>query len=139
VLVKYDSNGTAQWAKSVTAGSNISWFNAVAADSAGNVYAAGTQYGAGINDYGTGISAAGVYLYGENLLIVKYDSGGTAQWAKSVSTGNFDSRFNALAADTSGNVYAAGCQNGDGTFTYSPGVTLTGTSYFENAVLVKYQ
>jgi hypothetical protein len=137
VLVKYDSGGTAQWARTVNVGSNFSRFNAVAVDASGNVYAAGYQYGAGAFTYGTGVSATGTYS-SYNVVLVKYDSGGTAQWARTVSAGNSSSSFNSVAADASGGVYAAGYQSGTGAFTYGTGVSATGTYSSENVVLVKY-
>jgi hypothetical protein len=136
VLVKYDSSGTAQWARTVSAGSTYSSFNSVAVDGAGNVYAAGSQYGTGSYTYGTGVTAQGTYSY-ENVALVKYDSAGNARWARTVSAGSTGSEFNSLAVDGSGNVYAAGNQ-GTGTFTYGNGVTAQGTASY-NVVLVKYR
>jgi len=137
VLVKYNSSGVAQWAKTVSAGSNDSIFYAVTTDSSGNVYAAGYQDGNGIFTYGTGVSSQGTYT-DNNVILVKYNSSGTTQWARTISTGNNKSRFNALAADSSGNVYAAGYQNGNGIFTYGTGVSSQGTYTDNNVVLVKY-
>jgi uncharacterized repeat protein (TIGR02543 family) len=137
VLVKYDSSGTALWAKSVTAGASWSLFYSVAVDSSGNVYAAGHQGGTGSFTYGEGVSVAGSYS-GSNVVLVKYDSSGTALWAKSVTAGNDYSRFYSVAVDSSGNVYAAGYQDGRGSFTYGEGVSVAGTYWNNNVVLVKY-
>jgi hypothetical protein len=137
LLVKYDSNGTAQWAQTVSTGNNASQFEAVAVDSSGNVYAAGRQSGTGTYNYGNGVTAAGKYS-GYNILLVKYDSDGTAQWARTVSTGNDDSQFSAVAVDSSGNVYAAGSQSGTGTYNYGNGVTAAGKYSGGNVLLVKY-
>ncbi|HOS56986.1 MAG TPA: hypothetical protein PK385_13165, partial [Spirochaetota bacterium] len=138
VLVKYDSSGTALWAKSVTTGSS-SQFNSVAVDSSGNVYAAGYQYKTGSFTYGEGVSVAGTGP--NNVVLVKYDSSGTALWAKSVTAGTSYSCFSSVAVDSSGNVYAAGCQYGTGSYTYGPGVSVAGTCADAdggNAVIVKY-
>ena len=141
VLVKYDSSGTAQWARTVSAGSGSSIFNAVACDQSGNVYAAGCQYKTGSCEYGPGVSATGVYG-DENVVLVKYDSSGTAQWARTVSAGSGSSIFNAVACDQSGNVYAAGEQWGNGSYEYGTGVSATGPgggAYgVKDVVLVKY-
>jgi len=139
VLVKYNSSGTAEWARTVSAGNNISYFNAVAVDSSGNVYAAGYQYGNGTYIYGTGVSAQGTCI-GGNVVLVKYNSSGTAEWARTIITGgeNNGSIFNAVAVDSSGNVYAAGYQYGNGTYIYGTGVSAQGTSSGNNVVLVKY-
>jgi hypothetical protein len=143
VLVKYNSGGTAQWAKTVSEGSNSSMFNAVAIDASGGVYAAGYQSGTGSYTYGAEVSTQGTGSGSlrTNVLLVKYDSSGTAQWAKTVSEGSV-SLFNAVAVDTSGGVYAAGYQQGAGSYTYGAGVSAQGTYTMEtgnNAALVKYR
>jgi len=53
-VVKYNSSGVAQWAKTIMAGTNIASFDGVAVDSGGNVYAVGYQYGTGNYNYGSG-------------------------------------------------------------------------------------
>jgi uncharacterized repeat protein (TIGR02543 family) len=140
VLVKYDSSGTALWAKSVTAGNDTSSFSSVAVDSSGNIYAAGLQKGAGSYTYGAGVSVAGTYadINGSNVVLVKYNSSGAALWAKSVTAGTDWSGFYSVAVDSSGNVYAAGYQRGTGSYTYGPGVSVAGTYSAYNVVLVKY-
>ncbi|HNZ27879.1 MAG TPA: hypothetical protein PKK13_11710 [Spirochaetota bacterium] len=138
VLVKYNSSGTALWARSVTAGNNYSEFNSVAVDSSGNVYAAGYQRGAGSYTYGEGVSVAGSYSYGYNVVLVKYNSSGTALWARSVTAGNYISEFNSVAVDSSGNIYAAGYQRDTGSYNYGEGVRVAGTGCYESVVLVKY-
>jgi len=154
VLVKYNSSGTAQWARTVSTGNNASHFNAISVDLSGNVYAAGWQRRADAYTYSTEVSAQGtnnaynttMNQYGHNVVLVKYNSSGTALWARSVSTGNNESAFNAVAADSSGNVYAVGYQRGNGIYTYGTGVSAQGTcssssssSSNGNAVLVKYK
>ncbi|HQF79157.1 MAG TPA: InlB B-repeat-containing protein, partial [Spirochaetota bacterium] len=119
-----DSN-PALWAKSVTAGNDYSYFNSVAVDSSGNVYAAGYQSRTGSFTYGPGVSVAG--SGSSNVVLVKYNSSGNALWAKSVTAGTSESRFNSVAVDSSGNVYAAGYQRGTGSFTYGPGVSVAGS------------
>ena len=136
VLVKYNSNGAAQWARTVSAGSATSQFYAVAVDASG-VYAAGYQFGTGAYTYGSGVTATGTYS-SENVVLVKYDSSGTAQWARTVSAGSNLSRFYAVAVDASRNVYAAGYQEGTDAYTYGSGVSATGTG-LTNVVLVKYR
>jgi len=64
-----------------------------------------------------------------------------ALWAKSVTAGTSSSRFNSVAVDSSGNVYAAGYQSGTGSYTYGEGVSVAGTCADAddgNAVIVKY-
>jgi hypothetical protein len=88
VLVKYDSSGVAQWAQTVTAGSDYSILLSVSAASDGSVYTAGQIYGTGTYNFGnSGVAAAGTYA-GFNTVLVKYDSSGVAQWARTVTAGS---------------------------------------------------
>ena len=126
VLVKYNSSGTALWARSTQTAPSESEFNAVAVDNDGNVYAAGYQDGGGTFNYGDGVTATGGYGYSlGNVVLVKYNSSGTALWARSTQPAPDYSRFNAVAVDNDGNVYAAGYQVRNGTFNYGDGVTAT--------------
>jgi hypothetical protein len=135
VLVKYNTAGNALWAKTVVTGSDSSKFSAVAVDGAGNVYAAGSKFLAGFFDFGNGATVTGG-ASGDNILLVKYNAAGTAQWAKTVIGGG--SLFTAVAADGAGNVYAAGNHLGVGPFDYGDGAIASGGSSGANVVLVKY-
>lgn len=135
VLVKYNSSGITQWARSLTAGSNNAQYNALAVDNSGNVYAAGYQMGTGTYNYGSSPTTA--TAGGTNAVLVKYDSAGTTVWATTVSAGAAASQFLALATDLSGNVFAVGFQTGTGSFTYG-GQSITGGSSGTNITLVKY-
>jgi hypothetical protein len=141
VLVKYNSSGTALWARTLVSTDKDnarSGFQSVAVDSSGNVYAAGEQGGYGTTySYDTGVSAQGPFP--TNEVLVKYNSSGTALWARTVSSGSGNSYFSSVAVDSSGNVYAAGYQQGTGSFTYGMGVSAQGNSSGENVVLVKYK
>ncbi|MFH0799017.1 MAG: InlB B-repeat-containing protein [Pseudomonadota bacterium] len=139
VIVKYNTNGTAQWAKTVTGGGSISVFNGVSVDTDGNAYAVGTIKGAGTFTFAAGVTAAADYAANDNVVIVKYNTGGTAQWAKTVTGGNAISRFKGVSVDASGNAYAAGHIRGTGTFTFGAGVTATGdVAGAFSVVIVKY-
>ena len=134
VLVKYDSSGIAQWARTVTAGSSESSFSSVAVDSSGNVYEAGSIAGTGTYEFGNGVATTGATSNspianqeGGNLVLVKYDSSGIAQWAQTVTAGSGGSGFSSVAVDSSGNVYAAGSIGGPETYDFGNGVTATGT------------
>jgi len=70
----------------------------VATDSSGNVYVTGMTKG-GLD----GCKSAGV----EDLFVVKYNSSGTKQWTKQLGSSGRDSA-NAIAIDSSGNLYVAG-------------------------------
>ncbi len=141
VIVKYNAQGVAQWARTVSGaniGSNYSSFNGVAVDSSNNIYVAGYQGGNVAYTYGGSASATGVYN-GSNAVLVKYDTLGNAKWARTPSTAPYASTFKAVAVDSSsGDVYAAGYQGKNGTYTYgSQSVSGTYTAG-ANAVIVKY-
>ncbi len=137
MLVKYDSSGNAQWARTVAAGTDGSSFRAVVVDGLGNIYAAGDIIGTGTYTFGNGVSATGTYV-NANVVLVKYDSGGAAQWAHAVTAGKEYSEFYSVDVDGSGNIYAAGYIFGTGTYTFGSGVSAAGTSSSANVVLVKY-
>ena len=141
VVVKYNANGEAQWARTPVSAPNRSMFLAVAVDGNGNVYAAGYQAGDGEFDYGDGVTVSSAVdgTFPGNMVVVKYDSAGVAQWARTVTSfssnqtsANQNSRFNAVAVDLQGNVYVAGrigdgeyglSNEGEETVTVSPGGT----------------
>ncbi len=139
VIVKYNSNGEAQWARTTTSGSKDSRFTGVAVNSSG-VYAAGVQ-GSGYLNYGSGtVRGPSSGNEAANAVIVKYSADdGTAQWARVPVSGDGDSRFAEVAASSSG-VYVAGSQAG-GNFDYGNGTSVSGPSSGDearNAVIVKY-
>ena len=86
VLVKYDSDGAAQWVQNPVAYSSSYTSVMVAPD--GSVYAAGDilSDGTGTVDFGNGV-AVGVGPSTNAAVLVKYDSAGAAQWARTVSLG----------------------------------------------------
>jgi len=139
ILVKYDTYGSPQWARMVTGTAVDVKFNAIAIDEAGNVYAAGRQSGTSLHDYGNNVTVTGTDEY-SNPVLVKYDSGGNAQWAytpeESPPVGVVN--FNTVVVDKAGYVYVAGGQWG--TCNYGNGVTVTGPSSYTNVspLLVKY-
>lgn len=134
-VVKYNSSGIGAWARTVSGCGSAAQANAVATDSSGNVYVAGFQVGTAVYSY-AGQNAAGTSTF-NNIVIVKYSSAGVTQWARSLAGGTNNAQYNALAVDTSGNVYAAGYQMGTGTYTYGM-QPAAGTASGTNAVLVKY-
>lgn len=146
VVVKYDADGTAQWASSVkgASGQANSRFYDVAVSSDGDVYVVGQQRGSfeyryRSRDFAEQIEAVAVTgPSGRNAVLVRYDSDGDAQWARSVETGG-QSEFFAVAVDDSGNVLVAGYQRGDDEFTYGGDANTTGgLENGSNAVVVSY-
>jgi hypothetical protein len=137
VLVKYSSSGFAQWAQTVTSGNDKSSFNSISVSSDGSVYAAGYINGTGTYDFGNGVTANGTYMF-DNIVLVKYNSAGVAQWAQTVTAGSSNSSFNSVSVASDGSVYAAGYIMGTGTYNFGNNVTSTGTSRYYNPILVKF-
>lgn len=137
VLVKYDASGTALWARTIASSTNRSEFLSVAIDSAGNVYAAGSQYGTALVSYGGGVTATGVNA-GLNGVLVKYDASGNPLWARTATSGGSYSNFLGVGVDSNANVYLAGYQNGNSAFSYGNGVTATSANSGGGGILLKY-
>ena len=76
--------------------------NGITIDSSGNVYVTGMTFG-GL-DWNTSAGA-------NDLFVVKYNSSGTKQWTEQLGTPSSDVA-NAVATDSSGNVFAAGVTYG---------------------------
>jgi hypothetical protein len=81
VMVKYNTNGVPQWARSVTSGSSATVFNYVSATD-DNVYVSGFLCGFMTYNFGNGISIDA--LSGRNPILLKYDKNGSALWARSI-------------------------------------------------------
>jgi uncharacterized protein YjdB len=89
LVVKCNSDGTVKWAKSVTQGTQGSWFDSVAVDGSGNVLAAGWFGGNSplVTDtygFGNGVSASGV-----GFGLVKYSASGAALWAQMTTVSGY--------------------------------------------------
>jgi hypothetical protein len=138
LLVKYNSSGIAQWAKTVTSSNDHSIFCTLAALGKGVVSAAGYLNGNGQFGFENSVYVAGSYSKGYNTLIAKYDANGAIQWVRSNSTGAGASYFNSIASDSSGNIIASGYIIGTSIYTFGNEVTANGSYYFENSLLVKY-
>lgn len=95
VTIKYDSNGNQVWVRSFDRGVNDNdQARSIALDAAGNVY---------ITGFSSGTTS------GADVLTVKYDNGGTQQWAMFYDGqhSNMD-EGKSIAVDASGNVFVCG-------------------------------
>jgi Beta-propeller repeat len=139
VIVKYNTEGTVQWATPISAASNSSSFSGVAVDSAGNAYTVGSVNGTGSFSFGgSSTPFNGAYSF-SNAVIVKYNASGTAQWATPISAASNESRFSSVAVDSSGNTYAVGNVYGTGSFNFGGNsAPFSGAFSSNNAVIVKY-
>ena len=101
LITKYDSSGNNSWAKQV--GNTRSEGRSIALDSSGNAYVAGYTYG----DF-DGNSNLG----GADIVVVKYDSSGTKQWAYQYGTSS-DDFGEGIVVDSAGNLYVTGYTSGN--------------------------
>jgi hypothetical protein len=92
LLLKYDSSGTVAWVRT-WGGTELDYLCAVAVDFQGDIYCSGVT-----DSFGAGWT---------NALLLKYDSSGTLQWAKTWG-GSYRDYLYAAALDSAGNLYAGG-------------------------------
>ena len=100
-VIKFNSSDTKQWTKKLGTWQN-DLANGVATDSSGNFYVTGFTY----QDMDGNTSAGNA-----DFFVVKYNSSGTKQWTEQLGTPSSDAA-NAVATDSSGNVYVAGVTYG---------------------------
>lgn len=137
LVVKYGADGTVLWASSVTAGAGLSEFCSVKADTTGNIYTAGYISGGGKYGFGNNIMNTGVYASGTSLVIVRYNSAGSAQWSVSPVSGSSASILYSVTADSTG-IFAAGSLTGTGSFSFIKDVSVSGISSSRNPLLLGF-
>lgn len=107
-LVKYDVNGSAQWAtKQTSTGTDTGW--ATVADQGSNVYVVGSYGNGTFSVYNSGGAVAFTRTAANtvNSFVAKYNTSGTALWvSRWAQTGT--SEGYAAAVDAGSNVYVAG-------------------------------
>ena len=128
-LTKYSPTGQVLWARS--SGDSYIHAYSVTTDDNNNVYIAGRA------DAGPGDSAVFgsvvVHLHSTSFFLVKYDSTGTALWAKADT--NFFAQAVTTTTDVNGNVYVTGDFNNDLTIDTT---TLSSPNNIYNTFLAKY-
>jgi len=100
-LIKFDSSGNQVWSRQVgTSESDRGW--GVAVDSLGNAYISGSTKGnfSGFSNQGE-----------QDAYVVKFNAVGTQLWAHQIGT-EYDDISEAVAVDSSGNVYISGLTKG---------------------------
>jgi hypothetical protein len=112
MLRKYDDSGKITWAMIADLDSNYWNFMSAAADAQGNAYFAGNFKGRAL-DFGNGVKLGPSSEVQSGMVLVKYDSGGKAAWAKA-SFNELPERYSPtdmfvrLAVDAAGNIFALG-------------------------------
>jgi len=124
-VVKYSPTGVLLWAKGLggTATDNGS---GVAIDGSDNIIVVGNFQGSA-NISGTILTATGGTL-DTDVFLAKYSSAGVLSWAKGYGSSATDNG-NAVAVDSSGNVFAA--SRSGGLVNFGNGVTATGHGSFD--------
>jgi len=138
-LVKYDSDGIAQWAQLI-GGSDGTYSTSVKVDALGNVYVAGS-FRSSVVVGTTNFNSTGA----KDGFVAKFSSAGALLWARQM-TGTSDGSGEAVSVDASGNVYVAGGFGGNAGDTISFGSSGTLTNVGSgiagagvgDAFLVKY-
>jgi len=102
-LAKYDANGNVLWAKSA-GGTERDFAYGVCADINGNVYITGFFLSTEIILGTDTLINAGSY---GDIFIIKYDSSGNVQWARSAGGTSADEAFG-ICIDSESNIYIAG-------------------------------
>jgi hypothetical protein len=101
-LLKYNSGGTEQWIKQGS-GNYYDEGKDVCVDASGNVYAMGSYQSTSLSFGSYSLSSLGA----DDISVVKYNSSGTEQWAKSIG-GTYGEVPGEMAADAVGNIYLTG-------------------------------
>jgi sugar lactone lactonase YvrE len=146
-LVKYDTNGTFQWAAKL--GSTAADFGYdIAVDSSGNVYMTGGTNAGGTTmtvtnaDGSTGGSLTPI-SGSADCFVIKFNSSGIQQWFTRIAGRNNNDVGRSIAVDPSGNVFVSGQVFGNPSVTFyqADGTTafLTiGTAGNVGGFLIKY-
>jgi hypothetical protein len=102
-FAKFNSSGVAQWAHSAGGSGSYDYCRSISADNAGNVWITGS-FACPTITFGT---TTLIDSSNNDIFIAKYNTSGTAQWARSIG-GNDDEFGLGIAADGNGNAYLTG-------------------------------
>lgn len=139
VLVKYNSTGTPQWATTPQTAPNYSRFFDLATDVNNNIYTVGNIAGNQEFNFGSGVTITGGYVNDWNGILVKYNSSGTPQWAKTAEIAPNNTDFYSVTLDQAGNIYITGEIDQNFTYDFGNGVTVaSGINVGWNPLIIKY-
>ncbi|HLA55846.1 MAG TPA: T9SS type A sorting domain-containing protein [Flavobacterium sp.] len=121
-LVKYNADGVAQWGKNTgTIYENITWASSVVTDSGNNVFVSGF-FSNDIHFDAITLTADG----GSKPFTAKFDTNGTALWAKTQTGSNCAAMSQNADVDSAGNLYIVGYMSCS-SMNFGNGVTLAVT------------
>ncbi|MEX0967527.1 MAG: immunoglobulin-like domain-containing protein [Bacteroidia bacterium] len=103
-VARFNGNGIRQWGTYLGGSNNRDFGQRLATDSDGNVYFSAYMASAGLASTGAHQTAAGG---GDDAIIAKFDSTGTAQWITYLG-GNQNDAALAIVVNSNGDVYVAG-------------------------------
>ncbi|MCC5813978.1 MAG: hypothetical protein JJT78_04420 [Leptospira sp.] len=127
VVVKYNSDGVAQWASFPTGISGTSIraeFKKVKLDSEGNIVIIGFAGNANQLDFGNGQTASGADPSNPDRLIVKYNGSGVAQWARTMVASNPNNNLEDLDLSSTDEIFTAGSFFGHTLFDFGDGISI---------------
>ncbi len=134
-LVKYDSYGNFQWART-WGGTEDDYGRAVATDSLGDVYIAGYFNGTDVN-FDPGGSDLHSAVGGTDIFLSKFNSNGDFQWAKTWGGTDLDDAWG-IVADGSNNVYVSGKFLGENVNFNPDGSDLHSSNGMDDAFISKF-
>ncbi len=131
-VAKFNSEGICQWAQSISSISNWSRPSCVALDSTGNIYVGGAYKDSTYFGNGIFLPKVDSISNGRDPYIVKYNSNGECQWAKSLVARSDSDRLLGIAIDAKGNAYVFGRYSTE--LTSNDGISLTSAKGLENFI-----
>jgi hypothetical protein len=117
-VAKLDPSGNPIWAKGFGTAGKSTWTHTVTVDASDNIYIAG-DFNAPV-DFGLGATAP---TGTQDAYVVKYDSAGTAKFAKHFGASGLDTFGEVISVDKFGAIALQGYFNG--TVVFGPGVSIT--------------
>ena len=134
MIVKYDANGIAQWAKGIGGNGDESIYSVASTRDGG--YIAGGYFRSSSIDLGNGVTLSNNGLY--DGMIIKYDSAGNTQWAKGIGGDDFD-YIESVAETRDGGIIAGGYFESS-SIDLGNGVILTNSrSGYTDGMIIKYE
>jgi len=142
-IVKYNTNGTAQWATRI-GGIDFDVGNSVSVDPSGNVYVVG-RYPSNPLTFFNANGTTFATLTGSEIafdgFVVKYNTNGTGVWRARLRAST-EVNVSGVSVDSSGTVYVTGYYTGSTLTIFNTNNTtfgtLTGTSTTYKAFVIKY-